>query len=121
MSLAFRLHAHQLCLFTRNLALLSCFASFTPPPSSAPYPSRCTDPAQLFNNLVGTKAEMASREASARESLATARDEASSLQRIVEAQRETIAGLEEDKKGEQDDRTGHDTTEQDRTGQDTTG
>lgn len=47
---------------------------------------------------------MASKEASAQESLATARDEASSLQRIVEAQRETIAGLEADKKGERDRR-----------------
>lgn len=43
---------------------------------------------------------MASKEASAQESLATARDEASSLQRMVEAQRETIASLEADKKGE---------------------
>eukprot|EP00752_Nemacystus_decipiens_P007210 g6453.t1 len=45
-----------------------------------------------------TQAEMASKEASAQESLATARDDASSLQRIVEAQRETIAGLEANKK-----------------------
>lgn len=43
---------------------------------------------------------MASKEASAQESLATARDEASSLQRMLEAQRGTITGLEAAKKGE---------------------
>lgn len=45
---------------------------------------------------------MASKEASALERLATARNEASSLQRMVEGQRETIVGLECDKKGERE-------------------
>lgn len=45
------------------------------------------------------KAEMASKEASAQESLAAARDEASSFQRMVEGQRDTIAGLEDAKRG----------------------
>lgn len=45
---------------------------------------------------------MAAKEASALESLATACEEASSLQRMVEGQRETIVGLESAKKGERE-------------------